>query len=404
MPDTVSQFLKSNTGTLLLLWGVGLYLRLTVLIAPPLTPLIGQDYGLSQAGMGALTTLPTLLLAVGAIPGSFITSRFGSRDTLIVALLVVAAGSALRGLGGVVGLYAATLGMGLGIAAMQPALPSLVQLWTPARIGLATAVYTNGLLVGEVLSSGLTLPVVLPLAHDSWRLCMAFWSAPALLVVAGLLARPGHEKKESEQAGLWLPNWRSKEVWIIGLVLGGISTLYFGTNAYTPNLLHARGEDHLITPALVSLNASQLASSAMIILRPQWFVGKRSPLIGMTLCAVVAMLGVCLAGGWMTVVWAGVVGIATSFVMILCLALPPVLAGPERTASLAAGMFCIGYLCSFLIPLAGGAAWDVTGNPFMAFVPLAVFSGMTAILPVWLQTGQKNDSEVALKSEVVYKK
>ena len=57
IPDAVSQFLKSNAGTLLLLWGVGLYLRLTVLIAPPLTPLIGQDYGLSQAGMGALTTL-----------------------------------------------------------------------------------------------------------------------------------------------------------------------------------------------------------------------------------------------------------------------------------------------------------------------------------------------------------
>ena len=392
IPDTVSQFLKSNTGTLLLLWGVGLYLRLTVLIAPPLAPLIGQDYGLSQAGMGALTTLPTLLLAVGAIPGSFITSRFGARNTLIVALLGVTAGSALRGLGGVVGLYAATLGMGLGIAAMQPALPALVQLWTPARIGLATAVYTNGLLVGEVLSSGLTLPVVLPLAHDSWRLCMALWSAPALLVLGGLLVRPGYEKRESGQARLWMPNWRSKEVWIMGLVLGGISTLYFGTNAYTPNLLHARGEDDLITPALVSLNASQLASSAMIMFRPQWFVGKRSPLMGMTLCAVVGMLGVCLAGGWMTVVWAGVVGIATSFVMILCLALPPVLADPGRTASLAAGMFCIGYVCSFLIPLAGGAAWDLTGNPFMAFVPLAVFSGMTAILPIWLQTGPKNTS------------
>ncbi len=350
-------------------------------------PLIGKDYGLSQAGMGALTTLPTLLLAVGAIPGSFITSRFGSRNTLIVALLVVAGGSALRGLGGVVGLYAATLGMGLGIAAMQPALPALVQLWTPARIGLATAVYTNGLLVGEILSSGLTLPVVLPLARDSWRLCMALWSAPAFLVVASLLARPGHEERGSGQAGLWLPNWRSKEVWILGFTLGGISTLYFGTNAYTPNLLNARGQDHLITPALVSLNASQLASSALIMLRPQWFIGKRSPLIVMSLCAVAGMLGVALAAGWMTFVWTGVVGIATSFVMILCLALPPVLASPERIASLAAGMFSIGYVCSFLVPLASGAAWDMTGTPLTAFVLLAFFAGCTAILSVWLPIG-----------------
>jgi CP family cyanate transporter-like MFS transporter len=384
IPEEVSEFLRSNTGTLLLLWGIGLYLRLTVLIAPPLTPLIGQDYGLSQAGMGALTTLPTLLLALGAIPGSFITSRFGSRNTMIVALLVVAGGSALRGFGGVFGLYAATLGMGLGIAAMQPALPVLVQLWAPARIGLATAVYTNGLLVGEILSSGLTLPVVLPLSQGSWRLCMALWSVPAFVVVLGLLCRSGEERGKPEQAGLWLPNWRSKEVWVLGFTLGGISTLYFGTNAYTPSLLNARGQDHLITPALVSLNASQLASSALIMLRPQWFVGKRSPLIVMSLCAVTGMLGVALAAGWMTVVWAGVVGIATSFVMILCLALPPVLAVPERTASLAAGMFSIGYICSFLVPLASGTAWDMTGTPLTAFVLLAFFAGCTAILSVWL--------------------
>lgn len=384
IPDAVSQFLKSNAGTLLLLWGVGLYLRLTVLIAPPLTPLIGQDYGLSQAGMGALTTLPTLLLAVGAIPGSFITSRFGSRNTLIAALLVVAGGSALRGVGGVVGLYAATLGMGLGIAAMQPALPALVQLWAPGRIGLATAVYTNGLLVGEILSSGLTLPVVLPLAQGSWRLCMALWSVPAFLVILGLVSRTGEKKRKPGQAKLWLPNWRSKDVWVLGFVLGGISTLYFGTNAYTPSLLHARGQDHLITPALVSLNASQLASSALIMLRPQWFVGKKQPLMIMTLCAVAGMLGVVLSISWGTVVWAGVVGIATSFVMILCLALPPVLADAERTASLAAGMFTIGYVCSFLVPLAGGAAWDITGSPFIAFALLAAFSGTTAILPTWL--------------------
>lgn len=386
----VTSFLQTNAGTLLLLWGIGLYLRLTVLIAPPLTPHIGQELDLSQAGMGALTTLPTLLLAAGAIPGSFVTAKLGSRNTLILALLVTVTASALRGIGGVAALYAATLGMGLGIAAMQPALPALVHLWCPARIGLATAVYTNGLLVGEILSAGLTLPVVLPLAQGSWRLCMVFWSVPALLVVCGLLLRPVQDRGTSKISNLWWPNWASRKVWIMGFVLGGTSIIYFGTNAYTPNLLHARGQDQLITPALIALNASQLLSSGLVMLRSQWFVGKGLPMIVIGLCAVAGMLGIPLASEWGTVVCAGVVGLACSFVMILCLALPPVLERPERTASLAAGMFTIAYVCSFLIPLAGGAAWDFTGNPFMAFVPLAVFSGCTAILPVWLPMGQKN--------------
>jgi len=41
--------------------------------------------------------------------------------------------------------------MCLGIAIMQPALPPLVRMWAPTRIGFATALYTNGLLIGEVI-------------------------------------------------------------------------------------------------------------------------------------------------------------------------------------------------------------------------------------------------------------
>jgi len=41
--------------------------------------------------------------------------------------------------------------------------------WVPQRIGFATAVYTNGLLIGEILPAGLTIPLVLPLLHQSWQ-------------------------------------------------------------------------------------------------------------------------------------------------------------------------------------------------------------------------------------------
>lgn len=69
----------------------------------------------------------------------------------------------------------------------------------------------------------------------------------------------------------------------------------------------------------------------------------------------------------------------------LYLRLTILIGGIEQTTSLAAGMFTIGYLCSFLIPLAGGLAWDSTGDPRMAFFPLALFSLCTALLPAWLR-------------------
>ncbi len=53
--------------------------------------------------------------------------------------------------------------MGAGVAIMQVTMPPAVRAWAPQRIGFATAVYTNGLLVGEVLPVALMLPLVLPL-------------------------------------------------------------------------------------------------------------------------------------------------------------------------------------------------------------------------------------------------
>jgi hypothetical protein len=46
---------------------------------------------------------------------------------------------------------------------MQPAMPTAVRQWVPDRIGLGTAVYGNGLLVGECVPVVLTLPWLLPL-------------------------------------------------------------------------------------------------------------------------------------------------------------------------------------------------------------------------------------------------
>jgi len=137
----LSGFFSHDKGAFVLLWLAGLYLRMTVLAAPPLTPTIGEAMDLGQAAMGALTTLPTLLLAAFAIPGAFITARLGARRTVVWGLMATAGASALRGAApGPTTLFGATFLMGMGIAAMQPALPALVRRWCPGKVGFATAV------------------------------------------------------------------------------------------------------------------------------------------------------------------------------------------------------------------------------------------------------------------------
>ena len=80
--------------------------------------------------------------------------------------------------------------MGFGVAIMQPALPALVREWMPQRTVLGSARPRNGMLVGGTLASIFTVPLVLPLVGDSWRLDLVVWSAPVLLIALVFMLGP----------------------------------------------------------------------------------------------------------------------------------------------------------------------------------------------------------------------
>src|SRR3984893_4655629 len=102
---------------LLLLWLGGIDLRLTMLAVPPLIPLIHRELHLDEKAVGALVSLPVLLLAAAAVPGALLISRLGVRGALAVGLGCVALFGALRGFGpSTPVLFSATFMMGLGIA------------------------------------------------------------------------------------------------------------------------------------------------------------------------------------------------------------------------------------------------------------------------------------------------
>ncbi len=53
-----------------ILWLVGWTLRVPILTAPHLAIQIADAFGLGEAGTGALTTLPMIAVAFGAIPAA----------------------------------------------------------------------------------------------------------------------------------------------------------------------------------------------------------------------------------------------------------------------------------------------------------------------------------------------
>src|SRR5450830_1118315 len=175
--------------SLLLLWLSGTALRLTILAVPPVIPLIHDELNLNATQIGILTGLPSMLFAFAAVPGSLLIARLGVRTALVVGLGVTAIGGALRGALPDVGwLYAMTIAMGAGVAIMQVTMPTTVRAWLPHRIGFATAVYTNGLLIGEIFPVALMLPLVLPMVGGSWQWGFVVWSVPVAIIALVVMA------------------------------------------------------------------------------------------------------------------------------------------------------------------------------------------------------------------------
>ena len=369
--------------TLALLWLAGLYLRLTLLVAPPLAPFMAQELSLNVTAMGALTTIPVLMLAVAAIAGAWVISRLGPQRTAVLCLAVIAlASSARSGATSVVWLFTATVVMGIAIAALQPTLPALVRQWMPGRIALATAVYMNGMLMGEVLGAGLTLPLVMPLVGDSWRLALLVWSLPGLIVgvLIGWHGRSQRTVSSPGSRGRWVPAFGSPTVWYLGLILGGSASMFFGINAYMSNILEQRGEADQLGRGLLLFNSAQVAASLVALRYARPWLGRAGPVIGLTLVCLVGTILFAYTGGWLAAWSAFVVSLAAGVVLILMVSLPAAITTQAETAPLAAGMFTIGYGLSFVVPLISGVLVDATGQAHLAVWPLLALAALSLLV------------------------
>jgi MFS transporter, CP family, cyanate transporter len=368
---------------LLLLWLVGINLRTVILSVPPTLPALHRALAFSYSAGGLLTSLPILIMALGAIPGAYLVSRVGARQAVTYGLAFLAAGAALRGaFPNAAALFIFTAVLSLGIAVSQPAVPSLVQAWLPDRIGRGIAIYTNGLFVGEVIAATVTLPFLLnPLG---WQAALAAWALPAGVALALWLAFTPSTKVRAQIGAAWFPDWRSGRMLRIGLLMGGASVVYFGMNIWIPDTLEARHAHNLIAITLGVLNSMQLPISLLLTLVANSMVGRRWPLVLAGLGAVVGVTGYILAPVETAPLWAGLAGAGSSMAFILTLGLPALMS-PAEVARTTGLMLTIGYGSAFFGPSLGGVAWDLTGRFPFALLPMALGAlamvGLGATLP-----------------------
>ncbi len=357
---------------LVVLWLAGIDLRLTLLAVPPVLPLIRRDLHLDESSVAALSTLPVLLLGLGAIPGSLLIARVGARRALLLGLVLIGVGSALRGVGSSqVALFAFTFVMGLGIAVSQPTFAALVRQWYPDTVTRATGVWSNGLLVGEMLGASLTLPFILPLVGGGWGASFAVWSIPVFLTAGLVAVTTTHASGDAAYwRGAGWPDWSSPHVWQLGLLQSAASLIYFGANTFIPDYLHETAQPDLVGPALATLNTLQLPASVVVGLVPWRLLAQPSTSVGVGIVTLVALAGILSGQPPLILAAAGVLGFAAAYILVLSFAIPALLAAPRDVSRLSSGGFTVGYTTAFVATVAAGALWDNTHLAASAFLPV----------------------------------
>ncbi len=372
-----------------LLWLAGVGLRLTLLAVPPVIALIQADLYLSGTEIGILSGLPVILFAMAALPASLLIARFGALATLATGLVVAGIASGLRGAAfDVLALYAATVVMSAGIAIMQPALPLLVRQWLPRRLTFGTAVFTNGLLVGETLAVMLTIPLVLPLT-GGWRWGLVVWGVPLVLIALLAVALAPRSKATTSAApvaGLgWWPDWGDKLVWQIGILFGSVNSTYFSTNAFLPGHLTGAGRADLIGAALTALNFGQLPASFALLALAGRLERRAYPIIASGTLIIVCLIGIVATASAWTVFFAFWLGFFGAVVFTFALALPPLLGAPGNLARLSGAMFTISYSEALVISVLSGAAWDLGGAARFAFLPIVLSALPILLVPATIR-------------------
>ncbi|MGH8800819.1 MAG: CynX/NimT family MFS transporter [Casimicrobiaceae bacterium] len=376
---------------LALLWLSGIALRITILAVPPVVPAIQDEFHLSATAVGLLGSIAPALFACAALGGALLVARIGVRGALVGGLAIVAGGTALLGFAtDFTWLLAASVVMSAGVAIMQPVMPTTVRHWMPsAHIGLGTATYTNGLLVGEVIPVFLMLPVIMPLMNGSWRAALAVWAIPvaltALFVHFSAPRFPDPFTTLKHLPRKWMPDWRSGLVWRLGILFCCINAIYFAVNAFIPIYLANQGRPDLISATLTALNLGQIPASLLLLAIARRLERRAWAYVASGLVSLVSVAALVFAVGPLTPLWAALLGFSDAAALILGLTLPPLLCAPEDVARTSAGVFTLSYGGAVGVALIAGALWDATGIAWLTFAPMAVCAVVLAAVTLMLQ-------------------
>lgn len=366
---------REKTRKTLLVLGIlliAINLRTPITTLGPLVGTIRNDLHFSGTLAGFLTTLPLLAFAAISPFVSKWSRKYGVELVLFLALISITLGNLIRPLGNISILLFGTLLIGIGIAAGNVLIPSVIKKEFPFKLGLMTGVYSIFMNLIAATASGLATPIARN-KHFGWQGTLWLFgtiSIIALIVWSLQLRHNRMEKKNTKNLHAahksiwkspvaWLPNILAEQG--IDLVTGGIvlSILQFSVMPIT-----------FIMPIIAGKMKNQIF--LVILTTVLWLIGLGGIMMetGNLVIVIIAAILYGIAGG-------SAFSLSMMFFSLRTRT-------AQQSADLSGMAQSIGYLIAAICPTLFGALHDWSGSYavtmwlLVAVVILLFFFGLGA--------------------------
>lgn len=364
---------------------VGANLRVPLTSAGALVSFIRDDFGISNALAGAITTLPLIAFALLSPFAPKIANKIGMERTIAISLALLIIGILIRSAGAIELLFTGTLLVGLGIAVGNVLIPGIIKMNFPFKIGLMTGLYAIVMNVFGALGSGLSIPIATS-GSFGWRGSLVIWSGLALITLLiwlpQLMKKHDAKKKiNNQKIGGML---RSPLAWKITVFMGAQSLIFYTLITWLPTILTANGYDiHL---AGWGVFIFQFASIPFTFIIPVIADRMKNQVMlafvssGLILAGIIGLL----AGlSELSILWVVFLGIGNGSAFSLSMMFFTLRTKDGYEAAELSGMAqSLGYLLAAVGPVLVGGLQDITGSWTLPLAMMALFAIVMLIMGV----------------------
>lgn len=363
---------------------------------------IQADLALSDTLAGVLTTLPVLAFGVFGLLASRFARRIGTSAALVVSLMVMTVGLAVRALSPNAGwLLVLTVVTLAGMAVGNVLVPVAVKAWFPHAVGRITGYYSVAILLGTSIPAAASVPIAEALG--SWRAGLGWWALPTAVALLPWLAvrrmTPSDRRMIVDRAAsdvtaaatdAALTRWvrRRPQSWALMVFFGIQSTEAYVAMGWLATIFQDAGVSASRAGWLLAITMGLSAPLALIVPR----MASRRPdqrgwVVVLTAASIAAYLGLLIAPSAAPLLWSVLLGVGLGAFPLALLLIGMRARTSAGTAALSSLTQGFGYLLAAVGPVAVGAMREATGGwnaPLIVMLVLVtpkLFAGLIAGRP-----------------------